>query len=149
MSYCYYCLMFLAKCDIHCSSCSIPFTILTGKLYIQCSLTYVCSLCCYWALLIFCVQLICRWIRPSLVYSLFPVSTHINFEEPTKIYWKSYYYSDSEMHLCITVIVQLGTHGLPWTMIKMSEDLLLSKFLEHLSRMLWRIKLLKHSKYNN
>ena len=88
----------------------------TNRQTIQCSFTCICSSCCYWTLLIICIQLIYQWIRPSSAYSLFWITTHINFEEP-------YHSLKSHVitvivHLCITVIVQLGTHVLPWTMIE-------------------------------
>ena len=67
--YCCYCHVFCVKCDINCASCSHTIYY-TNKPTIQFLLDPAHLLCTF----------ICHWIRPSLIYSLFPITTHINFE---------------------------------------------------------------------
>ena len=77
----------------------------------------------YSTLLIFSVQFICQCFRPSLVYYLFSITTDINFEERHQNLLKVMCVtllkvSDSEVHLCITVVVKLGARVVPWMLIE-------------------------------
>ena len=57
--------------------------------------------------------------------------------------------NDSEMHLCITV-VKLGPRVLPWIAIENVRRFMIIRIVfEGSSEMLWRVRLFKHSKYND